>query len=1113
MDIESNESILKGKLMYLLQNKSGLKIQILSNLSFHSIFFNNIFVNLYLGNELETSLTNLTIEYKKKSHTFTLPLFSPLGSPVIKTSENTITIQRNIDGLQFITKLQLHKNLSCWRVYSNVTNQSNDTVTVRLVNTLDLGLCDYSAARLNEAFVSQYIHHEVYLTKEFGISILSRQNESVFGKNPACLTFSDQTIRSYATDGKDIFHQGKLSEFPNRRLQGEHSMVGLRTEGIEVKPNQSFGCHFYSFLFENLETIEQSPSISDTIKLCQHGWEANDSELAKGRETNISLFHQGESIEGGPISKSQLKELFPNPWRNIEFSQEGTLLSFFTEQSKHVTLREKEIHCLRPQGQILRTGNEFVPKESSLTATCYFNGIFISQLTQGHTSLNLFLSRKTGDLGTSNSKGLRIFCKVNSVWKKLGNPSYQSYLPDVVEWVYLLEENTIRIQVKSNLDDSLSVSFLNSIGSPLEVLFSFSTGLDGENGDLPIPPNIVIENESILIIPNQKSSLFERLDGKGFRIHSDQINQFLVSDDRLLLEKGKSIGLPYLTIKTEIHSELTLQIYGELNVEKKDVSPSLTKRENGIEYQSLLNSAITLKNAELLEMIDILPWFKQNAEIHFLNPRGLEQFSGGGWGTRDVCQGAFEFLLSSGNFSVIRELLIHVFSEQNENGDWPQWFMLYGRDKHIRANDSHGDILYWPIICILTYLERSNDRSILDEFTTNPTRTSKRSILEGIEITLLEIKNRFIENTILPKYGNGDWNDSMQPKEPSFQSHAVSTWTAELQTQLYQKLIWFYDWIGNETKKSEYQTLFHTLTKQIHSECMENHTIAGLVQFFPNKKNIVYLHPKDIITKIQYSILPMIYGILSNVFTSEEAEYHLKIIKQHLTGPDGVRLFNKPVPYQKGKSTFFKRAETASYFGREIGLMYTHAHLRYCEALAYMGKSNEFFTQLNLTNPIGINKRIPQSRIRQSNCYYSSSDAFFLDREDAEKNYEMLWKGDIQLEGGWRVYSSGPGIFLKLFYESLLGIQCFHDGIIFDPMMPKDFNGLKINFDRFDTKFEAIYNIQPENGCIHSIQFNGVNIPLERLSNPYRLGGFKVNQEMILKYKKEGINTFVIRIE
>ena len=39
---------------------------------------------------------------------------------------------------------------------------------------------------------------------------------------------------------------------------------------------------------------------------------------------------------------------------------------------------------------------------------------------------------------------------------------------------------------------------------------------------------------------------------------------------------------------------------------------------------------------------EILPWFAHNAMIHYLAPRGLEQYSGGGWGTRDVCQGPVE---------------------------------------------------------------------------------------------------------------------------------------------------------------------------------------------------------------------------------------------------------------------------------------------------------------------------------------------------------------------------------------------------------------------------------------------------------------------------------------
>jgi len=44
----------------------------------------------------------------------------------------------------------------------------------------------------------------------------------------------------------------------------------------------------------------------------------------------------------------------------------------------------------------------------------------------------------------------------------------------------------------------------------------------------------------------------------------------------------------------------------------------------------------------LARLVDLLPWLRQNALVHYLAPRGLEQFSGGGWGTRDVCQGPVE---------------------------------------------------------------------------------------------------------------------------------------------------------------------------------------------------------------------------------------------------------------------------------------------------------------------------------------------------------------------------------------------------------------------------------------------------------------------------------------
>ena len=52
---------------------------------------------------------------------------------------------------------------------------------------------------------------------------------------------------------------------------------------------------------------------------------------------------------------------------------------------------------------------------------------------------------------------------------------------------------------------------------------------------------------------------------------------------------------------------------------------------------------------------------------------------------------------------------------QNPDGDWPQWFMFFERERGIRAGDSHGDIVFWPLLALAPVPRSpSDDASILD---------------------------------------------------------------------------------------------------------------------------------------------------------------------------------------------------------------------------------------------------------------------------------------------------------------------------------------------------------------------------------------------------------------
>ena len=70
------------------------------------------------------------------------------------------------------------------------------------------------------------------------------------------------------------------------------------------------------------------------------------------------------------------------------------------------------------------------------------------------------------------------------------------------------------------------------------------------------------------------------------------------------------------------------------------------------------------------------------------------------------------------------------------------------------------------------------------------------------------------------------------------------------------------------------------------------------------------------------------HAISADLLTSEQAEHHLELVDEHLIGPDGARLFDRPVGYAGGPMSVFQRAEASTFWGREIGLMYIHAHLR-----------------------------------------------------------------------------------------------------------------------------------------------------------------------------------------
>jgi CRISPR-associated protein Csx3 len=257
------------------------------------------------------------------------------------------------------------------------------------------------------------------------------------------------------------------------------------------------------------------------------------------------------------------------------------------------------------------------------------------------------------------------------------------------------------------------------------------------------------------------------------------------------------------------------------------------------------------------------------------------------------------------------------------------------------------------------------------------------------------------------------------------------------------------------------------------------------------------LHPRDQLTGVQYSALGMIHAILEDLFTPAQAAEHLRLIETHLSGPDGARLFDRPMPYHGGPQRIFQRAETATFFGREIGLMYTHAHLRYAQALAHMGQTDRFFHALCLAVPIGIQALVARADRRQANCYFSSSDAAFADRYQARADYDRVHRAEIDLDGGWRVYSSGAGITLSLIMRRFLGIEPRDHALRLDPVIPSALDGLRARLSVWGRAWEVRYRIGKAGCGVCEVRLDDKALPLMREANAHRAGAVLIPRGLL----------------
>jgi cellobiose phosphorylase len=155
---------------------------------------------------------------------------------------------------------------------------------------------------------------------------------------------------------------------------------------------------------------------------------------------------------------------------------------------------------------------------------------------------------------------------------------------------------------------------------------------------------------------------------------------------------------------------------------------------------------------------------------------------------------------------------------------------------------------------------------------------------------------------------------------------------------------------------------------------------------------------------------------------------------------------------------------------------------------------------------------IPAANLRQSNCYYSSSDAAFSDRYEAFDNYDGVKNGEVRLDGGWRVYSSGPGIWTRLLMQNFLGLRRGSAVLSVDPVIPPALDGLRAEMMWDGHQITVVYHVRGTGCDTKAVTLNGTPLPYTRRRNPYRQGAVEVSTAVFGKGLTTGANQLGVHL-
>ncbi|KAI7260419.1 hypothetical protein KC345_g10071 [Hortaea werneckii] len=1081
----------------------------------------SILINQFQGNPIDGSVSNIYLRVHTDQGINSYPLLGIRSRSKLSYTGDKLIFEGSIEAISYtVTFAPAKDGIWFWHIQLSGNGEKVDVIYGQ-----DIGVAEKGGVLANELYMSQYLDHSVWEGAN-GYAVCSRQNQPQGSDFP----YLQQGVlgtraTGYSTDGMQFFgvsYKGNYvpaalkGDLQNRNYQYELAYTALQTEPMTLTAPVEFA--FYGLFRPTHPAAVTELEFQTDLQAAYADidW-SRSADVKSGEEADLSS-EIGAPYVSPQWSQAEIDAAYPD--RKLEEIQDGQLLSFFTDEHVHVVLQPKELLVERPHGHIITTLLDKSQVDNNLlSSTNYMYGIFNGQTVVGNTSFHKVLSTPRGLLNIQKNSGQRIYIRLDGVYRILTLPAAYEMGVNFAKWHYQLQDDLLTVTVFAAAGQpDVALQVQSKLGRSYDYLITNQLVM-GEH-EFQHPVRVEAKDGILQILPDEASVQQLPYPGLHFDIQLPG-TAYTYSDDRMFYTDRQPRNGTLLTISVAQSAAFQLVIQGRLTQADSLPlsSPYTQETEQALynEFYETFTSGFQLQlEGEQQSRIDILNetvwWYTHNAMTHFIMPHGLEQPGGAAWGTRDVCQGPMEYFLMTQHYELARNVLLKIYSHQlRESREWPQWFMF---DQHpVQAHEWHGDVVLWPLKCIGDYITATGDYSILSEqvgyhhLADASPSTQTETVLEHVKAAVETIRERFVPGTSLINYAGGDWDDTLQPADEALKTKLVSAWTVALAFQVIRNLSQVT--AADPEFSASLAGMAEDMKESFRTLLIKDGVIAGFA-YFQEDGNIDYmLHPLDNQTGIHYRLLPMTRSIIAELVTPEQAAANLRLIDEHLNCPDGVRLMDRPARYEGGVSTIFRRAEQAASVGREISLQYVHAHIRYLEASAKLGEADRAWEGLFQINPINIRDSVPNAQLRQSNMYFSSSDGNFPDRYSYQQNFDQLRDGSVEVKGGWRLYSSGPGIYLNQLISGILGVRFSEEELVIDPVLPASLDGLRFTYECFGRSLTFIYHIGSGPSRTPELHAAGAAVTGQVLSNPYRPGAVSITKNQLLALPGDELHIYL----